>query len=34
MSTGNIKKKIMFMGSKVQLVRKADNFTTIYELFV
>jgi hypothetical protein len=30
MSTGNIKKK-MFLGSKVQLVRGADNLTAIYE---
>jgi hypothetical protein len=30
MSTGNIKKK-MFLGSKVLLVRGADNLNTIYE---
>jgi hypothetical protein len=33
MSTGNIK-KIMFLGSKVLLVRGADNLTTIYEPIV
>jgi hypothetical protein len=33
MSTGNIKKK-MFLGSKVWLVRGADNLTAIYELIV
>jgi hypothetical protein len=33
MSTGNIKKK-MFLGSKVRLVRGADNLTAIYELIV
>jgi hypothetical protein len=33
MSTGNIK-KIMFLGSKMQLVRGADNFTAIYEPIV
>jgi hypothetical protein len=31
MSTGNIKKKLMFLGSKVRLVRGAHNLTTIYE---
>jgi hypothetical protein len=31
MSTGNIKKKIMFLGGKVRLVREADNLTAIYE---
>jgi hypothetical protein len=30
MSTGNIKKK-MFLGSKVRLMRGADNLTAIYE---
>jgi hypothetical protein len=30
MSTGNIKKK-MFLGSKMRLVRGADNLTAIYE---
>jgi hypothetical protein len=30
MSTGNIKKKVMFMGSKVRLVFGADNLTAIY----
>jgi hypothetical protein len=34
MSTGNIKKKIMFLGSKVRLVRGADNLTIIYEPIV
>jgi hypothetical protein len=34
MSTGNIKKEIMFLGSKVQLVRGADNLTAIYEPIV
>jgi hypothetical protein len=33
MSTGNIK-KIMFLGSKVLLVREADSLTAIYELIV
>jgi hypothetical protein len=33
MSTGNIKKK-MFLGSKVQFVRGADNLTAIYEPIV
>jgi hypothetical protein len=33
MSTGNIK-KIMFLGSKVRLVRGADNLTAIYEPIV
>jgi hypothetical protein len=33
MSTGNIKKK-MFLGSKVRLVRGADNLTAIYEPIV
>jgi hypothetical protein len=33
MSTGNVKKK-MFLGSKVRLVRGADNFTAIYEPIV
>jgi hypothetical protein len=32
MSIGNIKK--MFLGSKVQLVRGADNLTAIYEAIV
>jgi hypothetical protein len=31
MTTGNIKGKIMFLGSKVQPVRGADNLTAIYE---
>jgi hypothetical protein len=30
MSTGNSKKK-MFLGSKVRLMRGADNLTAIYE---
>jgi hypothetical protein len=34
MSTGNIKKKIMFLGSKVGLVRGADNLTASYEPIV
>jgi hypothetical protein len=34
MTTGNINKKIMFVGSKVRLVRGADNLTAIYEPFV
>jgi hypothetical protein len=33
MNTGNIKKK-MFLGSKVRLVRGADNLTAIDELIV
>jgi hypothetical protein len=33
MSTRNIK-IIMFLGSKVRLVRRADNFTAIYEPIV
>jgi hypothetical protein len=33
MSTGNIKKK-MFLESKVQQLRGADNLTTIYEPIV
>jgi hypothetical protein len=33
MSTGSIKKK-MFLGSKVRLVRGADNLTAIYEPIV
>jgi hypothetical protein len=33
MSTGNIK-EIMFLGSKVRLVRGADNLTAIYEPIV
>jgi hypothetical protein len=33
MSTGNIK-IIMFLGSKVRLVRKADNLTAIYKPIV
>jgi hypothetical protein len=33
MSTRNIK-IIMFLGSKVRLVRKADNLTAIYEPIV
>jgi hypothetical protein len=32
MSTGNIKK--MFLGSKVGLVREADNLTAMYEPIV
>jgi hypothetical protein len=32
MSNGNIKK--MFLGTKVRLVRGADNLTAIYELIV
>jgi hypothetical protein len=32
MSTGNIKK--MFLGSKVRLVRRADNLAAIYEPIV
>jgi hypothetical protein len=31
MSTGNIKEKKMFLGSKVRLVLGADNLTAIYE---
>jgi hypothetical protein len=31
MSTGNIKNKLMFLGSKVWPVRGADNFTSIFE---
>jgi hypothetical protein len=36
MSTGNIKKeiKVMFLESKVRLVRGADNLTAIYEPIV
>jgi hypothetical protein len=34
MSTGNIKKIIMFLGSKVRLVRGADNLAAIYEPIV
>jgi hypothetical protein len=34
MSTGNIKKIIIFLGSKVWPVREADKFTTIYEPIV
>jgi hypothetical protein len=34
MSTGNIKKKVMFLGSKVRLVGEADNLTAIYESIV
>jgi hypothetical protein len=34
MSTENIKKKIMFWGSKVRLMREADNLTAIYEPIV
>jgi hypothetical protein len=34
MSTEDIKNKIMFMGSKVRLVRGADNITAIYEPIV
>jgi hypothetical protein len=34
MSTGNIKKKVMLLGSKVRLVREADNLATIYEPIV
>jgi hypothetical protein len=33
MSTGKIKKE-MFLGSKVRLVRGADNLTAIYEPIV
>jgi hypothetical protein len=33
MSTANIK-KIMFLASKVRLVREADNLTAIYEPIV
>jgi hypothetical protein len=34
MSTGNIKKIIMFLGPEVRLVRGADNLTAIYEPIV
>jgi hypothetical protein len=34
MSTGSIKKETMFLGSKVGLVRGADNLTAIYEPIV
>jgi hypothetical protein len=34
MSTGKIKKKTMFLGSKVRLVRGAGNLTAIYEPIV
>jgi hypothetical protein len=34
MSTGNIKKKTMFLGSKVLPVHGADNLTAIYVPFV
>jgi hypothetical protein len=34
MSTENIKRKIMFLGSKVRLVRGADNLAAIYEPIV
>jgi hypothetical protein len=34
MSTGKFKKIIMFPGSKVRLVRVADNLTAIYEPIV
>jgi hypothetical protein len=34
MSTGNIKEKIMFLGSKVRLVHGADNLAAIYEPIV
>jgi hypothetical protein len=34
MSTGNIKNKKMFLGSKVRLVLGAENLTTIYEAIV
>jgi hypothetical protein len=34
MSTGNVKKKRMFLGSKVELVRGADDLTAIYEPIV
>jgi hypothetical protein len=34
MSTGNIKKRKLFVGSKVRLVRGADNLTAIYEPIV
>jgi hypothetical protein len=33
MSTGNVQ-KLIFLGSKVQLVRGADNLTAIYEPIV
>jgi hypothetical protein len=34
MSTGNIKEKIMLLGSKLRLVRGADSLTAIYEPIV
>jgi hypothetical protein len=34
MNNGNTKKKGMFLGSKVRLVRGADNLTAIYEPIV
>jgi hypothetical protein len=34
MSTGNIKKKTMILGSKMQPVRAADNLAAIYEPIV
>jgi hypothetical protein len=34
MSTGNIKKKAMFLGSNVRPVRGADNLAAIYEPIV
>jgi hypothetical protein len=34
MSTGDIKKEIMFLGSKVRLVRGVDNLTANYEPIV
>jgi hypothetical protein len=34
MSTGNIKRKKMFLGSKMRLVRGADNLTAIFESIV
>jgi hypothetical protein len=34
MSTGSIIKEKMFLGSKVRLVREADNLTAIYEPIV
>jgi hypothetical protein len=34
MSAGNIKQKIMFLGSKVRPVRGADNLAATYETIV
>jgi hypothetical protein len=34
MSTGNIKKKLKFLGTKVRLVLEAANLTAIYEPIV